>query len=204
MIIHEAHVGTTRCVIWSIDQIIKIQARVPLGVVFIRAIIFIFLLSVLPVLLARRNTINTNCFSIFLNSAGCEYVCPAGGYCPQGSANPSPCPGGKYGTAPGQSLEAAACDVCPSGYFTTGEFVIMCNDDLCFWVFSYISRSLSLIYFSHIITLSLSLSLCVCVCFPSESRGVAQSALPRLPHWMAATRNEKIFLQRMCFWKVSE
>ena len=47
MIIHEAHVGTTRCVIWSTDQIIKIQARVPLGVVFIRAIIFIFLLSVL-------------------------------------------------------------------------------------------------------------------------------------------------------------
>ena len=54
---------------------------------------------------------------------GCKYLCPAGGYCPQGSPQPTPCPGGKWGKSQGESIESDACLTCPAGYFTTGEVV---------------------------------------------------------------------------------
>ena len=54
---------------------------------------------------------------------GCKYLCPAGGYCPQGSPQPTPCPGGKWGKSEGESIESVACLTCPAGYFTTGEVV---------------------------------------------------------------------------------
>ena len=38
MIVQEAHVGTTRDVTWSIDQIVQTQARITWEVVVIRAI----------------------------------------------------------------------------------------------------------------------------------------------------------------------
>jgi hypothetical protein len=42
MIVQEAHVGTTRDVTWSIDQIVQIQARITLEVVVIRAFFWMF------------------------------------------------------------------------------------------------------------------------------------------------------------------
>jgi hypothetical protein len=46
MIVHEAHVGTTRGVTRGIDHIIQIHARITLGVEFIRTCICIFLVDV--------------------------------------------------------------------------------------------------------------------------------------------------------------
>ena len=38
--VHEAHVGTTHCVTWSIDRIINMHSRISWGVECIRAIFF--------------------------------------------------------------------------------------------------------------------------------------------------------------------
>jgi hypothetical protein len=46
-------------------------------------------------------------------------VCPAGGYCEQGSKYPTRCPPGKFSTLPGQD-EASDCGDCTAGHYCIG------------------------------------------------------------------------------------
>jgi len=47
-------------------------------------------------------------------------VCTAGHYCPESSANPSPCPIGTYNKQTGLT-QSAECAECPNGYACPSE-----------------------------------------------------------------------------------
>ncbi len=49
---------------------------------------------------------------------GCEHTCPSGSYCPEGSTEPTPCPGGTFGTTEGEAMLGGACKACPSGFMS--------------------------------------------------------------------------------------
>ena len=51
-----------------------------------------------------------------MTKQGCNNVCPAGTYCPEGSNAPTKCPAGRYGDGPG--LQDSSCSgVCRAGYY---------------------------------------------------------------------------------------
>jgi hypothetical protein len=50
----------------------------------------------------------------------CSNACDRGAYCPAGSVNPYPCPGGTYGTEAGQFL-VTSCKNCLAGFYTDGQ-----------------------------------------------------------------------------------
>ena len=50
----------------------------------------------------------------------CSNTCDRGAYCPAGSVNPYPCPGGTYGTEEGQFL-VTSCKNCLAGFYNNGQ-----------------------------------------------------------------------------------
>lgn len=80
-----------------------------------------------PGFVCKRDTINSDVGSWTPRPNGGEiteeqyigYKCPAGGYCPAGSAEEQPCPVGTFNAFEGMS-SAADCVACTPGYYCDG------------------------------------------------------------------------------------